>query len=41
MMMPRKPNGAVALARKPRMAPISAADIPVVSPYGCNLIQKD
>ena len=30
-----------ALARKPRMAPISAADIPVVSPYGRNVIQED
>lgn len=30
-----------ALARKPRMAPIAAADIPVVSPYGRNVIQAD
>lgn len=30
-----------ALARKPRMAPIAAADIPVISPYGRNIIHED
>ena len=30
-----------ALARKPRMPAIPAADIPVVSPYGRNIIQED
>ena len=30
-----------ALARKQHMAPIAAADIPIISPYGHNIIHQD
>jgi hypothetical protein len=36
-----KPHFEAALARKQRMEPIAAADIPVISPYGRNILQDN